>query len=106
MKAGYDRFDHLKETKDRSYYGYKLGKVSKRHGFPPYVKIKGASTREKVQPHPFTALRQTSSWMILATLAPPESGSLHVKASGIDSFFWRMKASRASSMPWSSAGAS
>ncbi len=32
------------------------------------------------------ALRQTSLWMMLATLAPPESGSFQVKASGIDAF--------------------
>ena len=52
------------------------------------------------------AERQTSLWMMLATLARPDSGSLHVKASGIDSFFWRMKAVSASSIAGSSAGAS
>lgn len=52
------------------------------------------------------AERQTSLWMMSATLARPETGSLHVKASGIDSFFWRMKAVSASSIEGSSAGAS
>ncbi|MBU2105297.1 MAG: hypothetical protein KKC10_01855, partial [Alphaproteobacteria bacterium] len=37
------------------------------------------------------ALRQTSLWMMLATLARPASGSFQVKASGIDSFFLAMK---------------
>ena len=52
------------------------------------------------------ALRQTSLWMISATLARPESGSFQVKASGIDAFFLAMKSFRPSSMPWSSGGAS
>ena len=40
-------------------------------------------------PHSFSrkALRQTSSWVMLATLARPSSGFLQVKASGIESFF-------------------
>jgi len=74
------------------------------------------SGRDPVDPaagarHPFLsgsekALRQTSLWMMLATLAPPDSGSFHVKASGIDPFFLAMKSFRASSMDGSRYGAS
>ena len=52
------------------------------------------------------ALRQTSLWMMLATLAPPDSGSFQVKASGIDPFFLAMKSFNASSMAGSRYGAS
>lgn len=55
---------------------------------------------------PLKALRQTSLWIMLATLARPVSGSLHVKASGIEFFFLAMNSSRASSMAGSMAGAS
>ena len=47
------------------------------------------------------ALRQTSLWMMSATLARPEAGSLHVKASGMDSFFFATNAFSASSSPGS-----
>jgi hypothetical protein len=57
-------------------------------------------------PGPPNALRQTSLWIRLATLARPDSGSLQVKASGIDSFFFATKSFRPSSMPGSIAGAS
>jgi len=61
--------------------------------------------------HPFlsgseNALRQTSLWMMLATLAPPDSGSFQVKASGIEPFFLAMKSFSASSMLGSRYGAS
>ena len=52
------------------------------------------------------ALRQTSLWMMLATLAPPDSGSFQVKASGIDPFFLAIKSFKASSMLGSRYGAS
>ena len=52
------------------------------------------------------ALRQTSLWMMSATLARPSSGFFHVKASGIDSFFLATKSFNPSAMPWSSPGAS
>ncbi len=48
--------------------------------------------------YPLNALRQTSLWMMSATLARPESGSFQVKASGIDAFFWATKSFSASSM--------
>src|ERR671923_250553 len=54
---------------------------------------------------PGKALRQTSLWMMLATLARPDSGSLQVKASGMDSFFLATKSLSPSSMPGSIAGA-
>lgn len=54
--------------------------------------------------HPFLsgsekALRQTSLWMMLATLAPPDSGSFQVKASAIDAFFVAMNSFSPSSIP-------
>ena len=55
---------------------------------------------------PSNALRQTSLWIRLATLARPDSGSFHVNASGIDSFFFATKPFSPSSMPGSIAGAS
>lgn len=54
---------------------------------------------------PSKADRQTSLWMIPATFARPSSGSLHVKASGMDSFFVCMKSCRPSAMPGSRGGA-
>lgn len=55
------------------------------------------------------AERQTSLWMISATFSrPPGSlalpGSLHVKASGIDSLRFAMKSLSPSSMPGSRCG--
>lgn len=52
------------------------------------------------------ALRQTSLWMISATLARPVTGSFHVKASGIESFLRTMNSFSASSTPSSRGGAS
>ena len=61
--------------------------------------------------HPFrsgseNALRQTSLWMMLATLARPDSGSFQVKASAIEAFFLAMKSFSASSIAGSRCGAS
>ena len=49
--------------------------------------------------------RQTSLWIRSATIARPSTGFLHVKESGIDSFFFEMNALRPSSMPGSISGA-
>lgn len=77
-----------------------------RHWHRPH-RLSSPATRS----HPFlsgseNALRQTSLWMMLATLAPPDSGSFQVKASGIDPFFLAMKSFNASSMLGSRCGAS
>lgn len=55
---------------------------------------------------PSNALRQTSLWIRLATLARPDSGSFQVKASGIDCFFFATNSFSPSSMPGSIDGAS
>ena len=77
----------------------------------PWDEVLGNGGGEQGQARHFSsgglkALRQTSLWMMLATLAPPDSGSFQVKASGMDSFFLAMNSPRPSAIPWSSGGAS
>src|SRR6478609_3638560 len=72
----------------------------------PLARLGGHPRGQRFLSGSVNALRQTSLWIRLATLARPDSGSLQVKASGIDSFFLATKSFSPSSMPGSIGGAS